>query len=150
MHVPFIAHWPAQLAPRVSSAMAMGTDLLPTLLQELDLPAPDDRVLDGRSLSATLRGGDSPHEALYFYGAGTLMAVRDERHKYRDAKPIVYATDPISIPIWPSMGPFLFDLKNDPQEAYDVTNRRPDVAARLKAVLDARNAEMSENPRGWK
>ena len=150
MHVPFIAHWPAQLAPRVSQAMAMGTDLLPTLLQELGLPAPNDRLLDGRSLSATLRGGDSPHEALYFYGAGTLMAVRDRRHKYRDAKPIVYATDPISIPIWPRLGPFLFDLKDDPQEAYDVTNRRPEIAARLKAVLDARNAEMNENPRGWK
>ena len=150
MHVPFIAHWPAQLKPHSSQAMAMGTDLLPTLLQELNLPAPSDRILDGRSLSATLRGGESPHDVLYFYGAGTLMAVRDERYKYRDAKPIVYATDPVSIPLWPKMGPFVFDLQQDPQEAYDLTNRKGDVAARLKATLDARNQAMQDNPRGWK
>jgi len=150
MHVPFVAHWPAQLKPLESAAMAMGTDLLPTLLQELDIAAPTDRLLDGRSLSATLRGDASPHEALYFYGGGTLMAVRDGRYKYRDRKAVVYATDPISIPIWQAHGPWVFDLKKDPLEAYDITNHRPATAERLRALLDARNAQMADNPRGWK
>jgi len=150
VHVPFLAHWPAQLAPRRSPALAMGTDLLPTILAELNLPTPEDRVLDGRDLSASLRGGASPHEVVYYYGAGTLMAVRDATYKYRDAKPVVYSTDPVSIPIWPKKGPWLHDLKADPDESYDISMRHPQVSKRLKAALDARNQEMADNPRGWK
>ena len=79
VHVPFVAHWPRQLKPAMSDELVMGSDLLPTLLEELRVVAPDDRKLDGRSISQTLRGGPSPHEALYFYGGGTLMAVRQGR-----------------------------------------------------------------------
>ncbi|MEG9862864.1 MAG: sulfatase-like hydrolase/transferase [Parvularculales bacterium] len=150
VHVPFVAHWPAQLQPRVSGEPVMGSDLLPTLLDELKIAAPADRKLDGLSISQTLRGGKTPHDALYYYGAGTLMAVRQGRYKYRDRKPIVYATDPVFIPVWSDHGPFLFDMETDPDESYDVSTHRPDVAARLKEILDARNAEMAANPRGWK
>ncbi len=150
VHVPFIAHWPKAIRPGASDALAMGTDLLPTLLEELQLPAPQDRLLDGKSIAATLRGGDSPHAVLYYYAAGTLMAVRDKRHKYRARKPVVYPTDPVSIPIWQGQGPWLFDLQADAQEAYDISMRKPAIAAELKAVMDAKNAEMAVNPRGWK
>ncbi|MBT7642889.1 MAG: sulfatase-like hydrolase/transferase [Rhodobiaceae bacterium] len=150
VHVPFLAHWPAQLAPRRSPALAMGTDLLPTIMAELNLPAPTDRLLDGRNIASALRGGASPHDVVYYYGAGTLMAVRDAKYKYRDAKPVIYATDPVSIPLWPKRGPWLHDLKSDPDESYDISMRHPQVAARLKAALDARNQAMAENPRGWK
>ena len=150
IHVPFVAHWPRQLQPLVSEALVMGTDLLPTLLDEFGIAAPQDRKLDGLSIAQTLRGGESPHAALYHYGGGTLMAVRQGRYKYRDRKPIEYATDPVSIPFFSNHGPWLFDMQSDPHEAYDVSLHKPQIAARLKAILDARNAEMAENPRGWK
>ena len=44
-------------------------------------------------------------------------------------------------------------LRFDPtinQEAYDISMQQTDMAARLKAQLDAKNAEMKANPRGWK
>ena len=150
IHVPFVAHWPAQLNPLVSDELVMGSDLLPTLLDEFDIAPPQDRKLDGLSIAQTWRGGKTPHEALYYYGGATLMAVRQGRYKYRDRKPIVYAVDPVRIPVWSSHGPFLFDMQTDPDEAYDVSTHRPAVAARLKAILDARNEEMADNPRGWK
>ena len=150
IHVPFVAHWPAQLKPHVSDELVMGSDLLPTLLDEFGIAPPKDRKLDGLSISKTLRGGESPHEALYYYGGATLMAVRQGRYKYRDRKPVVYAVDPVRIPVWGGHGPWLFDMQTDPDESYDVSLHRPEVAARLKAILDARNAEMTENPRGWK
>ena len=53
----------------MSDELVMGSDLLPTLLEELRIVAPDDRKLDGRSISQTLRGGPSLHEALYFMAA---------------------------------------------------------------------------------
>lgn len=150
VHVPFVAHWPKQLQPRVSDALIMGSDLLPTLLDELNIAPPQDRQLDGLSIAGTLRGGKTPHKALYFYGGATLMAVRQDRYKYRDRKPIEYAVDPVRLVMWRDQGPFLFDMQSDPDESYDVSLHRPEIAARLKRVLDIRNAEMAENPRGWK
>jgi uncharacterized sulfatase len=47
-------------------------------------------------------------------------------------------------------GPWLFDMKADPGEAYDISMREPHIAARLKKLMDAKNAEMAANPRGWK
>ena len=150
IRVPFIAHWPQQIKPARSEALAMGTDLLPTMLDELNLPLPPDRMIDGKSLAATLRGGPSPHEVLYHYAAGTLMAVRSATHKYRDRKAVAYPTDPVRLPIWQAHGPWLFDMRADSQEAYDITMKHPALAARMKALLDAKNAEMEKNPRGWK
>ena len=150
VRVPFIAHWPQQIKPARSEALAMGTDLLPTMLDELNLPLPPDRMIDGKSLAATLRGGPSPHEVLYHYAAGTLMAVRSATHKYRDRKAVAYPTDPVRLPIWQAHGPWLFDMRADSQEAYDITMKHPALAARMKALLDAKNAEMEKNPRGWK
>ena len=150
IRVPFIAHWPQQIKPARSEALAMGTDLLPTMLDELNLPLPPDRMIDGKSLAATLRGGPSPHEVLYHYAAGTLMAVRSATHKYRDRKAVAYPTDPVRLPIWQAHGPWLFDMRADSQEAYDISMKHPALAARMKALLDAKNAEMEKNPRGWK
>ena len=150
VHVPFVAHWPQQLKPHVSDELIMGSDLLPTLLDELAIAAPSDRMLDGRSITDTLRGGKSPHEVLYHYGGATLMAVRQGRYKYRDRKPIEYAVDPIRIPFASNHGPWLFDMQTDADESYDISLHRPQVAALLKRLLDARNAEMADNPRGWK
>ena len=150
IRVPFIAHWPQQIKPARSEALAMGTDLLPTMLDELNLPLPPDRMIDGKSLAATLRGGPSPHEVLYHYAAGTLMAVRSATHKYRDRKAVAYPTDPVRLPIWQAHGPWLFDMRVDSQEAYDISMKHPALAARMKALLDAKNAEMEKNPRGWK
>ena len=150
IRVPFIAHWPQQIKPSRSDALAMGTDLLPTMLDELNLPLPPDRIIDGESLAATLRGGPSPHEVLYHYAAGTLMAVRSATHKYRDRKAVAYPTDPVRLPIWQAHGPWLFDMRADSQEAYDISMKYPALATRMKALLDAKNAEMKKNPRGWK
>jgi hypothetical protein len=41
-------------------------------------------------------------------------------------------------------------MRADPGEAYDISTRKPAIAAQLKAVMDAKNAEMADNPRGWK
>ena len=122
----------------------MGTDLLPTMLDELNLPLPPDRMIDGKSLAATLRGGPSPHEVLYHYAAGTLMAVRSATHKYRDRKAVAYPTDPVRLPIWQAHGPWLFDMRADSQEAYDISMKYPALATRMKALLDAKNAEMKK------
>ena len=71
------------------------------------------------------------------------MAVRQGRYKYRDRKPIVYATDPVFIPIWGLMGLGCLTCRRA-DEAYDVSALRPDVASRLKNIL-IRTTEMDVN-----
>lgn len=152
MRVPFIAHWPGGItAGRTEGAMAMGTDLLPTVLELLGLPAPPDRILDGRSILSVLQtGGQTPHEFLYYYDSETLFAVRDQRFKYRGPAGVKYSTD--SIPFGGSIPQkeWLFDLENDPNEAYDTIARRPAEGDRLRAAFAARKKEMTDNLRGWR
>ena len=152
MRVPLIARWPGQVpAGAVIDEVTMGIDLLPTVLDLLDLPAPTDRVLDGESLLPLLSGGEPPpREAIYFYQLKVLRAVRAGRFKYHDRHGVFFG-NPMDWPWGPmkARGPWLFDLELDPGESYDVSNKHPDVARRLRGLMEARNREMAENPRGW-
>ena len=151
MRVPFIAYWPAAIpGGRVEPAMAMGTDLLPTMLDILKLPAPTDRLLDGRSLLGVLvAGAPTPHEYLYYYDGETPFAVRDQRFKYRGPAGVFYSTD--AMPFAPAIPQkeWLFDLQGDERESYDTADRHPEDLARLRAAFDAKVREMEVNKRGW-
>ncbi len=152
MRVPFIAHWPAAIAAgRVESGMAMGIDLMPTVLDLLGIPAPADRILDGRSvLDLLTRGGESPHDYIYYYDGETLFAVRDQRFKYRGPAGVFYSTD--EIPFAPAMPQkeWLFDLQGDRRESYDTAERYPEDLKRLRAAFAAKVSEMEANKRGWR
>ncbi len=152
MRVPFIAHWPAALpGGRVEHAMAMGTDLVPTVLDLLDLPGPTDRTLDGRSILGVLRNGDAtPHDYLYYYDSDKLFAVRDQRFKYRGAAGVLYSTDAMAIGGAVPQKEWLFDLREDAREAYDTSLRHPQALARLRAAFEAKQKDMAENLRGWR
>ncbi|MEH6586574.1 MAG: sulfatase [Halioglobus sp.] len=151
MRVPFIAHWPATIQPgRAASAMAMGIDILPTFLDILDLPPPNDRVLDGRSLLPVLeKGAASAHQYLHYYDGETLFAVRDQRFKYRGPAGVFYGTDQMPISGAVPQKEWLFDLQSDPGESYDVSARYPDKLSELRVEFKRKKAEMSANLRGW-
>lgn len=152
MRVPFIAHWPAQIdGGDTLEAMAMGTDLLPTVLDLLELPAPTDRQLDGRSILPILTdGAPSPHDYLYYYDGETLFAVRDQRFKYRGAAGVFYSTDEMSFGAAIPQKEWLFDLAGDRRESYDTSDKHPEKLDELREAFAAKNREMSENKRGWK
>lgn len=152
MRVPFIVHWPAAIkGGRKEHAMAMGTDLLPTVLDLLQLPPPPDRLLDGRSILKVLtQGGPSPHDYLYYYDGETLFAVRDQRFKYRGPAGVFYSTDQSPVGGALPQKEWLFDLAGDRRESYDTSDRNPDDLARLRTAFEARNREMADNLRGWK
>ncbi len=151
MRVPFIAYWPGVIpGGRIEPAMAMGTDLLPTFLDILDLPGPTDRTLDGRSILDVLTSGAaSPHDYLYYYDAEKLFAVRDQQFKYRGPAGVFYATDvwPLAVPV--AQKEWLFDLVGDPGESYDASDRYPQDLQRLRSAFQAKVREMEINKRGW-
>ena len=135
----------------VRSQMAMGIDVFPTVLSLAGIPLPEDRMIDGRDMLPLLRdGAPSSHEALSFYWNRTLGAVRAGRFKYHIRRPILagYGLAPITVQI--PLGPWLFDLRNDPDESYDVAHQHPEVMERLTSVLASRVAADEENPRGFR
>ncbi|WP_062460873.1 sulfatase family protein [Demequina soli] len=151
MLVPFLVSWPDGIAGgRTLDAMTMGTDILPTLLDWLDIAAPTDRALDGTSMAPLLAGtSDTVGDFTYYYAGEQLLAVSDGRYKYYPEQPYVDVTSGTSDVSVTQQGPWLFDLEADPGEAYDVLALHPEDAAALAAELERRNAEMESNPRGW-
>lgn len=151
MRVPFLIHWPDHIeGGQTLDAMAMGTDLLPTLMEWLDIGAPTDRVLDGTSMAPLLQGeSDRVSEYYYYYAGDELIAVSDGRYKYYTSHSYIYATSDAATAVGQTQGPWLFDLEIDPSESYDVSARHPEVAAALATELERRNTEMADNPRGW-
>jgi uncharacterized sulfatase len=153
MRVPLIAWGPGLVAGgRVSDEPVIGVDLFPTVLDLLGLPSPTDRVLDGRSLLSLLRGGvPAPGAPVYFHQIDALRAVREGRFKYHDRHRVSFG-NPMNwvwAP-WSNRGPWLFDLALDPGEAYDASARYPEAVARLRSLLEERQRELEENPRGWR
>ena len=140
--VPMIARWPGRLpAGVVSDAMAMNIDVFPTLLSLAGLPLPQDRMIDGRDLSAVLTSGAaSPHEQLFYFPVfGSLPeAVRDARFKLLRSSGDAGRDRP-----------HLTRLDAD-IEAHDLRSKHPEVAAKLEAALAAGREEFETNLRGWR
>ncbi len=87
LRVPFIVRWPGVSRPHVSAAMVSTVDILPTVLDAAELPAP--KKLHGRSLRPVLRDSGAPwREVLvgefHFHGSRPFYprrAIRDGRYK---------------------------------------------------------------------
>lgn len=144
--VPFLARWPGVIpAGTTSSEMSMNFDLFATCLTLAGIPLPQDRIVDGRDILPLLQGeAPTPHDALFFYHTRTPVGVRHQQWKYYRK----FITDNASF--WPlKQGPFLFDLATDPNESYSLIESQPERTAELSTLLDAFDAEMHANLRGW-
>ena len=144
--VPFLATWPGVIPPGTSrSEMAMNFDLFPTCLQLAGVPLPQDRIIDGRDILPLLTGRSaSPHDTLLFYDVRNLVGLRRRAWKYYRR----YTTE--NAAYWPlRQGPFLFDLDRDPTESYSLVESEPARAAEMAALLEAAEADMAANLRGW-
>ena len=137
LHVPLIAWCPSRIAGgRVIEEPVSLVDLMPTLMELADLPAPAG--IDGISLVPALAGRDQRFRAAtvsevsraLIKEPGVLRAIRTEREKL-----IVSDADGTTL---------LFDLADDPGETRDVGALRPQDAARLSQTL---RATVDDTPR---
>ena len=113
MRVPAIAWWPGTVEPGVTSIVASAMDLYSTSLSLGGAEWPNDRVIDGRDLSAFLRTGElPPRKPIFFYHGRELYACRlgpwkahfHTRPPFRPGGPKDHET------------PLLFHLPRDPSE----------------------------------
>ena len=177
--VPFIARWPGHIPPgQVSEAPAIMMDVFATVLAATGVPAPADRIIDGRDLLPVLaQGAPSPHPVIFGHLGPRLATVRDARWKLhvlkagnRKALPAdekyvdKRAPDGVTIiapyeQYHPSVFPgvdtgdepkamMLFDLQADPAEQHDVAAAHPEEVRRLKALFDETNRLVPPVPPG--
>lgn len=147
--VPAFIIWPGVTkAGTVSRQMGMNFDFYATILKELNIPLPTDRVIDGMDLKAMLAGGKTPHDFLYYITtwSAAFAGIRDEHYKFRD---IVPNPSPLGIggEAYNAI-PSLYSLDKD-NESHDISAKHPEEAARLKKQLELFRKEHEQNPRGW-
>jgi len=147
LRVPFIARWPGVIPPgTVSDALTMNFDIFATALATAGLPLPADRIVDGQDLLPVLRGeAGSLHDTLYYYKGRGLMGIRYGDWKYLRR----HMTDNGGYASL-RQGPFLFNLKLDPNESYSLIESEPEIAEMLVGMMEDWEAEMRRNVRGWK
>ncbi len=135
LRIPLILSWPARILPRRIADLVQLVDVMPTVLDLLDLPIPEG--VQGRSLVPLLEGKQEPAVPVFVssvlggYQATTQMqeirlrAVRTPRWKLvrRDERA--------------SSRRALFDLFLDPAEAHDVAAVFPHVADSLEGLLES-------------
>mmetsp|Transcript_27150 Transcript_27150/g.69963 ORF Transcript_27150/g.69963 Transcript_27150/m.69963 type:complete len:284 (-) Transcript_27150:198-1049(-) len=142
---PMIAAWPGVIKPgTISHEVASMMDILPTVLKLADVPLPADRVIDGQDMLPVLKGvDDSGHEFLFHYRDRHLCAVRYKQYKAHLKTRSGWGMDPY-INHDP---PLLFDLENDPSEAYTLDAKDyKDVINTIKAAVAQHEAGMKFGP----
>ncbi len=134
-----IARWPGQIpAGTTCSELATAMDFLPTFARLAGAREPDDRVIDGKDISALLRGETgavTPHEEFFYYGGDQLEAVRVgpwklHVHKGKDA--IIE----------------LYNLADDISEATDLAAAHPEIVADLRARIDRCRTQLGDSVQG--
>ena len=138
--VPCVMRWPGRIpAGATCHEPAAMFDLLPTFAKLAGTRPPVDRVIDGKDiwpLIACQPGAASPHEAFFFACDGELQAVRAGTwklhlaHKYQALAEAGTGGTPGRY-VTKSIGPALFDLRQDVAEEADVAAAHPDVVERL-------------------
>jgi arylsulfatase A-like enzyme len=124
VRVPFIASHPGEIpAGEATEAMVSAHDFMPTLLDYLDLPAPEDggNPRPGRSVLPVFRGDPEAgrEEVVVYSEYGNARMLRTERWKYVHRYP---------------RGPNeLYDLENDPGERENLIDD-PDHETRVEEL----------------
>ena len=132
--VPMVARQPGRIpAGIVNDAIAMNTDLLPTIVRWTGGTVPDV-TLDGADIASllTIPRAPSPHDELILFINEDVAAVRTQRWKYvvksfyRSYEATLDDPDRNDWAV-------LVDMANDPAESYDVSAKHPDSLADMAA-----------------
>ena len=128
--VPFLAWGPGRIAAgRISRALGMNIDLMPTIMAMTGRPLPAADI-DGLDLTGVLnRGAASPHDELILFNNETIAAIRTDRWKYVARS--YYRTLDAALTLVNTE--HLFDVRQDPSETYSLASLHPEVLADMKA-----------------
>ncbi len=135
LHIPFFARWPGRLpARRRVRPMLQVSDIAPTLLEAVGLPAPSP--MEGRSFWKLLTGQDEQtgHDRVITAECSweAKWSLRTDRHKFILSREPDFAGHP------PRQ---LFDLRADPAEDRNLVEDEPELAREMEQALEGWIAE---------
>jgi len=144
MRVPGIAWWPGKIqAGSVTHELACSMDLFNTSLKLAGAPIPTDRVMDGVDMSPILFGhGKSLRDTLIYYRGNELFAIRKGAFKAHFQTAPGYAGNRIQEKLEKHEVPRLFNLANDPSEAFDLVSDHPGVIAEIQRIAEQHRATL--------
>jgi arylsulfatase A-like enzyme len=125
IRVPAIIRWPGRI-PRgtISGQVGITMDLTASVLAATNTPVPADAAFDGMNIFPILEQHARPVERTLFWrvtGVRQQLAVRSGDWKL----------------IFDQGRPLLFNVRTDLGERTDVIGRHPEIAKRLRPLLDA-------------
>lgn len=130
-----VVRWPGTIpAGKDNAELMTAMDLLPTFAALAGAELPTDRIIDGKDVSAVLRGeAKTPHEEFFYHGGNQLKAVRSGNWKLH----VNRTGEPAS----------LFDLASDIGEKRNVLKDNQAVAETLVAKITTFQKDIAENSR---
>lgn len=150
--IPFVARWPKRIKSGiVSDEPICLVDLLATFAALTDAGLPDDAGPDSYDISPALLGRKGPHpirEALVSHSENGTFAIRQGPWKLiLDNKTSGGWMVPAGRPPQAGTPGQLYNLAADPFEQDDLWEKRPEIVARLTALLEKYKKEGRSAPR---
>ncbi len=145
MREPTLVWWPGRIpAGRVSAELGTTMDIYATSIALAGGHVPEDRVVDGEDLSASLlEGAASPREQVQYYRGTRLMALRQGPWKAHFMTQESYTGNNELVTHDP---PVLYNLEVDPGEQWDVASEHPEVVEALVQAAAAHAATVEQVP----
>ena len=139
VRVPAIFWQPGTVQPGVTVGIGSEMDLLPTFARLAGAVVPAGRSLDGEDLTVTLtKGAPSPRDTVFYYNGARLAGVRHGAFKLHLAMAAGNgATGAAAIPAPANPAWELYNLDEDPSEAFNVADKHPEIVRELTAMMDA-------------
>ncbi|SIS54552.1 Arylsulfatase A [Zobellia uliginosa] len=133
MRVPGIFWSPTKIKPGLISDIGTTMDLFTTFSHMAGVSIPNDRIIDGVDLSATLlRSEPSDRDEVLYYRGSDLYAMRVgsfKAHFITEGEYGMYGERQLHEP------PLLYNLNHDPSEKYNIAERHPEVLEKIRAAV---------------
>ena len=130
--VPAVARWPGHIkAGWTSNELAMGMDLLPTIMDIVGIEVPSQRKLDGISIKDhLLKQADLPDRRVFFgYEPKLGTAMRDGHWKMQTKGDVIE----------------LYDLSRDIGEMTNIADKYPERTREMKAAIEKWKSEVTSD-----
>lgn len=137
IRVPGIIEWPGRIKPAVTDVPASTMDIMPTIVDLLDLPEDSQlAVRDGESLMPLLEGQVLTRQRPIPFRSKNAAALIDGDYK-------LLGTSVRRKGAWK-----LYDLKHDPGEKHDLSQKLPERFRKMKSQAEAVIASIQASAEG--
>lgn len=132
IRVPCIARWPGRIPPGLQRGeVAVTMDVLPTILDAINMPVPENMEIHGNSLMPLLTGkAYSRTDAIHWETKHNMAVIRGDWKLVHQ--------------FWTE--PKLYNLKSDISEARDLSDQYPEIVSEMVKLHSAWKSKHYPNP----